>query len=57
MLKYRPKGFWGMLKPAASTNPDLPTAALAELNKDIFFDATVTEDGYREIQNKTEHYI
>ncbi len=57
MLKYRPKGFWAMLKPAASTNPDLPTAALAELNKDIFFDATVTEDGYREIQNKTEHYI
>jgi hypothetical protein len=33
MLKYRPKSFWGMLQPAHSTNPDLPTAALADLNK------------------------
>ena len=57
MLKYRPKGFWGMLKPALNTNHDLPTAALAELNKEIFFDANVTEEGYSEIQNKTEHYI
>ena len=57
MLKYRPKKFWGILKPTNSDNPDLPTAALAELNKSIFFDATTTADGYREIRKKTDQYI
>jgi hypothetical protein len=57
MLKYRPKKFWGMLKPTHSTNPDLPTAALADLNKNIFYDDTITEDGYRDINDKIEHYI
>ena len=57
MLKYRPKSFWGMLKPAPSTNPDLPTAALADLNKKIFFDVTASEDEYREIKDKPAQYI
>jgi hypothetical protein len=57
MLKYRPKKFWGILKPAHSTNPNLPTAALADLNKSIFFDATIKEDEYRAITYKSEYYI
>jgi hypothetical protein len=57
MLKYRPKKFWGMLKHIHSPHPDLPTAALAELNKSIFFDATIQEDEYRDIEDKNKHYI
>ena len=33
MLKYSPKSFWSMLKPAKCNNSDIPTAAIAELNK------------------------
>jgi hypothetical protein len=57
ILKYRPKKFWGMLKPVHSTNLDLPTAALANLNESIFFDATIQEDEYRTINDKSEQYI
>jgi hypothetical protein len=57
MLKYKPKRFWGMLKPTASKNPDLPTAALADLNKEIFFDENATAEEYVEIQDKTAQYI
>jgi hypothetical protein len=46
-----------MLKPTQSTNQDLPTAALADLNKEIFFDETVTEEGYKDIVDKPEQYI
>jgi hypothetical protein len=46
-----------MLKPVNNANPDLPTAALADLNKSIFFDDNFTEDGYRAIIDKSEHYI
>ena len=46
-----------MLKPVQNTNPDLPTAALADLNKSIFLDDTITDDGYRAINDKSEHYI
>jgi hypothetical protein len=46
-----------MLKPVQNANPDLPTAALANLNKSIFFDDTITEDGYRAIIDKSEQYI
>jgi hypothetical protein len=53
MLKYRPKRFWGMLKPAHHSTHDLPTAALADLNKKIFFDETISEESYEEIQNKS----
>lgn len=57
MLKYRPKQFWGMLKPTQSTHPDLPTAALADLNTSLFYDATITEEGYKEIDDKPAQYI
>jgi hypothetical protein len=57
MLKYRPKSFWGMLKPAQNSNLDIPTAAIAELNKKIFFDDTIQEEGYREIIDKAANYI
>jgi hypothetical protein len=46
-----------MLKPTQSTNQDLPTAALADLNKEIFFDETITEEGYKDIVDKPEQYI
>ena len=46
-----------MLKPTHRTNPALPTVALGHLNKSIFLDDTITEDGYRAINDKSEHYI
>jgi hypothetical protein len=57
MLKYSPKSFWGMLKPAKCTNPDIPTAAIAELNKEIFCEDSIEEEGYREIEDKQANYI
>ena len=57
MLKYRPKQFWSMLKPVQSQNPDLPTAALANFNKEVFWDATIPEDEYNSITNKTVNNI
>jgi hypothetical protein len=46
MMKYRPKSFWNMLKPAKGTNQDIPTAAFADINKKIFFDKNIDEEGY-----------
>ena len=46
-----------MLKPAQNSNLDIPTAAIAELNKKIFFDDTIQEEGYREIIDKSANYI
>jgi hypothetical protein len=57
MLKYRPKQFWGMLKPAHSQNPDLPTAALAQFNRQIFFDESIPDEDYTPIIDKTANYI
>ena len=57
MLKYRPKSFWGMLKPAQTSIQDIPTAAMAELNKKLFFGDSIQEEGYREIVNKSSNYI
>jgi hypothetical protein len=57
MLKYRPKSFWGMLKPAQNSNPDIPIAVIADFNRKIFYDDTATEEGYKEIPDKTDHYI
>jgi hypothetical protein len=53
MLKYSPKSFWNMLKPAKCNNPDIPTAAFADLNKKIFFDDTIKEP----IEDKQANYI
>ena len=52
MLKYSPKSFWSMLKPAKCTNSDVPTTAIADLNKKIFFDDNIEEEGYRAIVDK-----
>jgi hypothetical protein len=57
MLKYSPKSFWAMLKAARNSNQDVPTAAMAELNKKLFFDDNVQEEGYREIIDKAANYI
>jgi hypothetical protein len=57
MLKYSPKSFWGMLKPAKCTDPDVPTAAIADLNKKIFFDKSIEEEAYRAIVDKKANYI
>jgi hypothetical protein len=57
MLKYSPKSFWGMLKPAKCNNPDIPTAAIAELNKEIFCEDSIEEEEYREIEDKQANYI
>ena len=46
-----------MLKPAKCNNPDIPTAAIAELNKEIFFDESIEEEGYKEIEDKQANYI
>jgi hypothetical protein len=57
MLKYSPKSFWGMLKPAKCNNPDVPTAAIADLNRILFFDENIEEEGYRAIVDKQANYI
>jgi hypothetical protein len=57
MLKYRPKKFWGMLKPAINNNYDIPMADIADFNRKIFFDNTITEEGYKEIPDKADHFI
>jgi hypothetical protein len=57
MLKYSPKRFWGMLKTAQNSNQDVPMAAMAELNKKIFFDDNIQEEGYQEIVDKAANYI
>ena len=46
-----------MLKTAQNSNQDIPTAAMAELNKKIFFDDNVQEEGYKEIADKAANYI
>ena len=46
-----------MIKPTQGTNHDLPTAALADLNKEIFFDTTVTEEGYKDVTDKPAQHI
>jgi hypothetical protein len=35
-----------MIKPSQGANTDLPAAALADLNKEIFYDTNITEEGY-----------
>lgn len=57
MLKYSPKSFWNMLKPAKCNNPDIPTAAFADLNKKIFFDDNIEEEGYKAIEDKQANNI
>jgi hypothetical protein len=57
MLKYRPKKFWGMLKPAINNIPDIPMADIAEFNRKIFFDENAKEEGYKEIPDKADHFI
>ena len=57
MLKYSPKSFWGMLKPAKCNSPDIPTAAIAELYKQIFYYDNIEEEGYRAIGDKQANYI
>jgi hypothetical protein len=46
-----------MLKTAQNSNQDIPMAAIAELNKKIFFDDNVQEEGYKEIADKAVNYI
>mgnify|MGYP000476391515 FL=1 len=55
MLKYSPKRFWGMLKTTRNNNQNVPMAAIAELNKKIFYDANVQEEGFKEIIDKVSN--
>jgi hypothetical protein len=57
MLKYSPKRFWSMLKTTRNNNQDIPTAAMAELNRKIFYDANAQEEGFKEIIDKEANYI
>jgi hypothetical protein len=49
MLKYKPKEFWGMLKPAPQNNTRMTAATFAAYNKSIFYDSTIPEDIYKPI--------
>ncbi len=57
MLKYSPKIFWGMLRTTRNNNQNAPMAAIAELNKKIFYDANVQEEGFKEIVDKEANNI
>ncbi len=57
MLKYSPKRFWGMLKTTINNNQDVPMAAMAELNRKIFYDANIQEESFKAIVDKEANYI
>ena len=46
-----------MLKTTRNNNQDIPTAAMAELNRKIFYDANAQEKGFKEIIDKEANYI
>jgi hypothetical protein len=45
-----------MLKPAKCNKPDIPTATFADLNKKIFFDDSIEEEGYKAIEDNQANY-
>jgi hypothetical protein len=53
MLKFRPKKFWGMLKSQHTQDGGIPTAAIMEYNKRIFYDESIPEDEYTPPSNRT----
>jgi hypothetical protein len=46
-----------MLKSTSTPNTDMPTAALTNFNKQIFYDESIPEDRYTPIEHKAEQYI
>lgn len=43
MLKYKPKQFWEMIKATHTKNTDVPTEAIAKLNRNIFFNPDIPD--------------
>jgi hypothetical protein len=57
MLKYRPKQFWNMIKPARTRTTAIPAAVFSKLNKQLFYDEHIPEEYYTPPVNKEANYI